>query len=77
MKKQFNFPPYYNFSRIRDLISFDIFEKIILDKSGSKISNYTLDLQKDCDQLRHLLSKEDLLLIQELYKNHFDKSVKY
>ncbi|TKJ22166.1 MAG: hypothetical protein CEE42_13205 [Promethearchaeota archaeon Loki_b31] len=77
MNKQFNFPPYYNFQRIRDLISFDIFEKIILDKSGSKISNYALDLQKNCDKLRRLLSKEDLLLIQELYKNHFDKSVKY
>ncbi len=58
MNKQFNFPPYYNFQRIRDLISFDIFEKIILDKSGSKISNYALDLQKNCDKLRRLYLKK-------------------
>ncbi len=76
--KNFNFPPYYGFSRIRNALSFYIFDLICSRKE--KVAKIAFTLVNDILENINLptqLSNKDIDLLHSLINNHYDKFLKY
>lgn len=71
MDSRYNFPPYYQFSRIRNAIAYDIFSQLKI--SDLNISKYSIEFEKQCAKIKKL-SNEDIILIKNLYTYHLKKS---
>ncbi len=78
LNENFNFPPYYGFSRIRDIISLCFFELI---KNTEIKTSKLVSLMKtnilETVNLPNKLSQKDVDILQNLLANHQDKLTKY
>jgi hypothetical protein len=78
LNKSFNFPPYYGFDKIRNILCIYLYHRIRLKRA--KTLDLVISLKNDIFNLKNhslKLSNKDIMLLKKLFVNHNNKSMKY